>query len=303
MELINCRQMKFASFALVAALISSASAKGGHKHHHHGSAPAAAEFNGGGEDDADGQAQKQRDLLAEEDLYAMRRAEDLYAKQDDLFGKREEDLFAKQDDLFGKREEDLFAKQDDLFGKREEDLFAKQVDLFGKRLTGDLTGKRRKRVLRAAEELEALAEPDFFIPAGMTVREYARIAPAYVLCEYRRDHVGYASPSNTRGALWGSCGPTTPFHEYHHLVASLPLRYMGRINNNPNDDTLCRKPFYIEVYNVNCRRWIRVKVAGVNYGARGTDDIGLSEKAYALIGGRRGPRDRTPVVWRFLIRE
>jgi hypothetical protein len=146
-------------------------------------------------------------------------------------------------------------------------------------------------------------ELDFFIPLGMKVLEYAKTAPAHVLYEYKRTHIGFASPFNTRSAKWDSCGPTTPFVEYNYLVATLPLCYMGRINRNPSDDILCRKPFSIEVYNLKGRRWIRVKVAGVNYSAKGSDDIRPSEKAYALINGKRGTYDRTAVKWRFVIDE
>lgn len=147
----------------------------------------------------------------------------------------------------------------------------------------------------------------FYIPKDVKVRDWAKEeAPEFVLREYKRTHVASASPFNTKCARWGSCGPTTPYAEYCHLVANIPLRYIGRINNNPNDDILCRKPFFIEVLNLKNRRWIRVKVAGVNYNARrcSDDDIQLSEKAYALIGGGcHGPSDSTPVVWRFAVRE
>ena len=127
-------------------------------------------------------------------------------------------------------------------------------------------------------------------------------APALLpkeLCHGKYYH-GYAAPFNTRGAKWGSCGPTTPFADYDNLVVSLPARLMGQVNNNPNDDILCRKPFYVEVFNENNRRWVRAKVAGACYECKG-NNIQLSEKAYKVLGGHYGTVDRTPIKWRFSI--
>ncbi len=111
-----------------------------------------------------------------------------------------------------------------------------------------------------------------------------------------------AIPVNLRGARWGSCGPTAPYDNYNRIVIGVPYKFAGRINNNPNDNLSCRKPFYIEVYNPKTRRWIVAKIAGA-FNNLGDDRVILSEEAYALIGGTYGTKNETEIKWRFTVRQ
>ena len=156
-----------------------------------------------------------------------------------------------------------------------------------------------------AEPIQALRELAHHarLPTKQRNHEFKGDLPheLHALIKRRRVFTSFAVPANTRGAKWGTCGPTAPFDDYDRIVVGVPSRFSLRTNNNPNDDIVCKRPFYVEIYNPKNGRRIVAKIAGVSDDPS-LDKIGLSEKAYALIGGDYGTNDRTLVKWRFVIR-